>query len=155
MKNKNNVLYFFMLDGCFKMGVTMTLKKRLEVIATEFEEEINVSDSFYYEIAESSAFALEKSLKRKYEDYRVENDLYKTEVFDIEALSFIEQDIKEFHHLFDYEISKKRLIDKYVAVYDDDGKIKVQLTKNVKRIYDIFKGKEKYFEEIFQREIEE
>ena len=57
--------------------------------------------------------------------------------------------------MFDYEISKKRLIDKYVAVYDDDGKIKVQLTKNVKRIYDIFKGKEKYFEEIFQREIEE
>lgn len=137
------------------MGVTMSIKQRLIAIANEFEEELSVKDSFYYEVPESIMLALEKSLKRKYKDYKVDNDLYKTEIFDSESLELIEQDIAKFHKLFDYEISKKYLIDKYVTVYNDEGRIRVQLTKNVKRMYDIFKGKEEYFEEIFKEDIEE
>lgn len=149
MKNRTHNLYFLVFDEHFKMGVTNTLKTRLEALGNQFKEEINFFESFYYEIPGRVAHSLETSLKNKHKEHAVKNDLYKTEVFQIEALEAIEEDIESYHELFELELSKKNLIDKYAMVYDEKGKLRVQQTKRLKQIYDIFKGKEEYFEHIF------
>jgi hypothetical protein len=137
------------------MGVTYSLKSRLEALGNQFEEEINFFESFYYEVPEKIAHSLETSLKNKHKEHCVKSDIYKTEVFQIEAIDAIEEDIESYHELFDYEISKKRFIDKYAMIYDDKGKIRIQYTKRLKQIYDIFKGKEEYFEHIFAEQEKE
>src|SRR5699024_3436041 len=155
MKGKPYNLYFFVCKDQFKLGVTKTIKNRLEVIGDEIDEVVDFKKSFYFELTESIAKNLESMLKRKYKDYTVDGDQYKTEMFYLDCIDLMIDDITEYHNLFDIKLSKKILVDKYVAIYDDNGRVKVQLTKNVKRLYDIFKGKEEYFEEIFKKEAEE
>ena len=152
MKGKEFCLYFFVTSRSFKLGVTKNLKQRLENVGSEIDKVIDFKESFYFESTQSAANALETLLKNKYTSCLSESDVYKTEIFSIDCLDTMVSDIYKFHELFNLEPSKRMLLEKYIAIYDDNEKIKIQLTKNVKRMYDTFKGKEEYFEKLFKEE---
>lgn len=143
-------LYFLSFGSYFKLGVTNQMRTRLINLLNEFPAEFYIEESFYFELTDGVARTVEALLKNKYRSHKVDNDLYPTEVFSSECIPQMLSDIEEFHYLFNLEQSRKELIDRYIIMYNDEEKPVIQQTKNVKRMYDAFRGKEEYFDELFR-----
>lgn len=153
--NSGDKVYLVAFEDFFKIGVTDRPRKRIQAIATAFDNhEINLEESYYYEMPDRLAYVVEGMIKKEFDNYEgVEK--YKTECFPIEVMEDVMERILELTEPFGRVVNKYSFIRDVSIVIDEfSGKPIVKSTRHMYSTYKLIMNNRETFDDLFAERLE-
>lgn len=152
--NSGNKLYVAAYEDFLKVGVTSTPQKRIKAIVNTFGSDIDLQESYYYQMPESLANTIESKIKKEFENYE-DAEKYKTECFYIEDLESVTQRIEELSNPFGEDVIKVNFGKKVSLIIDEETeKPVVRNTKSLYSTYKLIMNNQEMFDELFLERLE-
>lgn len=154
--NSGDKVYLVAFENFFKIGVTDRPRKRIQAIATAFDNhEINLEKSYYYEMPDKLAYVVEGMIKKEFSNYE-DVEKYKTECFPIEVMEEVMERILELTEPFGRVVNKYSFIRDVSIVIDEfSGKPIIKSTAHLYSTYKLIMNNREMFDNLFAKRLEQ